>query len=696
MTAMGWMLHTAVGGGLLLLGCWVVMRRVSSPARRQRLGEWGVLAALLLAGLSLGPAWLPVPLLKAAPQPAPAVAQPAPPPPELPPAEEPLPEMEPGDALLMVPDPPGADALADALPRHGDLPPEHPRVILPSPTPAATPEPAARSAPSLSQVLLAAYGVGVAVLLARLLVGYVALYRLLRRAVPAPAAAVRLLQELRPRCRVRLLVSRRARVPFSCGLVRPAIVVPAFLCAGGPSPALRWVLAHEAAHLERRDAWAGLLLGLGQALYFFLPWFWWLRRQVRLCQEYLADAAAARAGTAVDYAQFLVGWIEAPAPPLGCTGVSGSSSDLYRRITMLLHSSGPLEGRCPRPWSLAAAVGLLALAVLLAGLGLGVQAAPSPSEPRKDEPKQEEPKKKKTRKEQGASPALPDLEDMLKGLQGKLDPEKLKELQKQLEQNRQEIEKALRQLQELGQPLGGMQGPLMLWGLKHDGRLGVHVSRPSPALADQLDLPPDQGLVIDQVLPRTPADKAGLKPHDVLLEVGGKRVPGTVEGLLRQLAQIKADQPVDVVVLRKGKKETIRGLKLAPAAPVRREANWNPFTPGTDFKALGDFKGFGQGAGNMNFGGFVTPGLGNKGVLTTTFRSADRFTTRHQEGSLVITLTGKVADGKATLGEIRIQDGGELHKYESIDQVPERYRDKVKNLIEMSEKSGVKIDVKTS
>ena len=92
--------------------------------------------------------------------------------------------------------------------------------------------------------------------------------------------------------------------------------------------------------------------------------------------------------------------------------------------------------------------------------------------------------------------------------------------------------------------------------------------------------------------------------------------------------------------------------------------------------------------------GIAAAGAGGKGVMTTTFRSNDRFTTRHQEGSLVITVTGKVADGKPRVTEVRVQDGTESHKYGSVDKVPEQYRDKVKNLVEMSEKGAVKIEIR--
>src|SRR5262249_20859652 len=158
----------------------------------------------------------------------------------------------------------------------------------------------------------------------------------------------------------------------------------------------------ELTHLERRDAWGCLLFGLAQALYYYLPWFWWLRRQVRLCQEYVADAAAARqAGQPAEYAQFLLGLSTSPAQPLGATGVLENSSDLFRRITMLVQDPVHVEKRCPRWWSLSAAAGLLTLAVLIAGLSLRAEAAtPVPDQPKdKGVPKKNETPKKEEKQE---------------------------------------------------------------------------------------------------------------------------------------------------------------------------------------------------------------------------------------------------------------------------------------------------------
>jgi hypothetical protein len=85
----------------------------------------------------------------------------------------------------------------------------------------------------------------------------------------------------------------------------------------------------------------------------------------------------------------------------------------------------------------------------------------------------------------------------------------------------------------------------------------------------------------------------------------------------------------------------------------------------------------------------MPPG-GEQGVLTTVFRTNDRFTARHQEGSLVITLTGEGNKVK----EIKVHDGREGGTYESLDKTPNAYRDKARHLVDMIEKANVKIEIK--
>jgi hypothetical protein len=386
----------------------------------------------------------------------------------------------------------------------------------------------------------------------------------------------------------RLLTAQRLQVPLSCGLLRPTVVLPTSLC-DAPADRLRWIFAHELTHLERRDPWTCLLFALGQTVFFFLPWFWAVRRQVQLCQEYVADAcAAAEAEQHADYAEFLVSLTTAPLAPAWATGVSGHTSDLFRRIAMLLHHPFAVERRCPRFWLLATAGGLLSLAVLVAGVGLRADAAANPpaartradEDTKKDEPKKEQPAKKDAKKENkdDAKPEkkrifngefdLPDLKEMLKNLPQNLDPEKLAEIRKQIEQARGEFRKRMEEMRR-NMP-EGMQGRFPFRGIREfagsampgQSRLGVRIAPPSPVLADQLSLPKSQGLVIEGVTPDSPAAKAGLKPHDILLSFNGKSVSSNPLDFAEQVRDAKADTPVEVVVVRKGKQETLKGLTL--------------------------------------------------------------------------------------------------------------------------------------
>ena len=140
---------------------------------------------------------------------------------------------------------------------------------------------------------------------------------------------------------------------------------------------------------------------------------------------------------------------------------------------------------------------------------------------------------------------------------------------------RQMQEDAQKRIEEM-QKRGGFGGPLMVppgfqqanpFARFNQGhaRLGVVLEKPSPAMIDQLDLPKDQGVVLGDVTPDSAATKAGLKPHDILLELGGKPVSNDPNEFRKQVSEIKANTPVDAVILRKGKKESVKGISLPEA-----------------------------------------------------------------------------------------------------------------------------------
>jgi len=102
--------------------------------------------------------------------------------------------------------------------------------------------------------------------------------------------------------------------------------------------------------------------------------------------------------------------------------------------------------------------------------------------------------------------------------------------------------------------------------LTEEQRLGVHVSTPGSTVAKQLGLKDKQGLVLDKVDANSPAAKAGLKTHDILLKVDGKTVPSDKKEFNKILAGLKPGTPVDAVILREGKEQTLTGLTLPSAA----------------------------------------------------------------------------------------------------------------------------------
>lgn len=662
-----WLLATLAGGGLLLLVVFVVAVWLRQPARRTRWSEWGVLAAVALSLASLAPAWLVVSVPV-------EVAAPAPPPP----------------TAVVAPAEPVVWVWVEELPAEA--------VVAPAVAdPVAPPAPPPLDVPGLlASGLLLAYAAGAAYFALRWLVGVIGLARLLRSCRPVPAWVETAARALHPG--VRVLCSPRVEVPFSCGVFRPTVVLPAGLAERATADELNWVLVHETAHLRHGDPRSYWLLSLAAIVFYPFPWFWGLRSRWRLDQEYLADAEAAELGPPVAYAEFLLQWATRPRcrhVPAGAVGVLGRSSDLSRRITMLLGEK-PAESRCPRLWSAVVGPALLAVAILTAGVGFQAVAAPVP-EDKKVEPKKDEPKKPAPPNLPllPLFPNLPDLEQILPP-DLPIDPEQLKQLQDEMkrvrDQARQEIEKARLRMQKGGIQINpGLQFPnvpLRPLGrpVQGDGRLGAQVAAPSDTLAEQLDLPRGMGLVLEQVEDGSAAAKAGLKAHDILLEIAGKPVTSSPEDLAAQLKDVKADEAIDAVVLRKGKKETVKGVKLPEAKPVQvlpgrnlRPIQINPIQINPLQLPLQP--------------GQVVPFNLPAGAATTlaVSRNGDGFTTQYSEGGVAMKLTGTVADGKGTLTAAEITENGATTKYDALDKVPETHRAKVKELVEMSASGNVKI-----
>jgi|GEM_PF-2404055 len=182
--------------------------------------------------------------------------------------------------------------------------------------------------------------------------------------------------------RVRLLVSSEITGPMAYGTLRPTVMIPESIATGDPA-VLEFCLKHEWTHVEHGDLHAWGLTWVCQFFIWFQPLFWMLRRDLRVCQDFLADhrAAGDEIGR-IEYSALLLAFTKErmgrPIP--GVIAFFDRSSNLSRRIKMLLNSNLTLRLRSPRAFCAGAGIVLFACAALFGAVRLNTATASS-SEP---------------------------------------------------------------------------------------------------------------------------------------------------------------------------------------------------------------------------------------------------------------------------------------------------------------------------
>jgi hypothetical protein len=84
---------------------------------------------------------------------------------------------------------------------------------------------------------------------------------------------------------------------------------------------------------------------------------------------------------------------------------------------------------------------------------------------------------------------------------------------------------------------------------------GVRIDEVDEALASQLGLKEGEGALVASVEPGTPAEKAGLRKHDVILKVNED--PVVDRGAFRRTVKSSLEKGLKLEVLRQGKKEVV-------------------------------------------------------------------------------------------------------------------------------------------
>jgi beta-lactamase regulating signal transducer with metallopeptidase domain len=168
---------------------------------------------------------------------------------------------------------------------------------------------------------------------------------------------------------VELLESALVRVPLVVGHWRPVVLLPLGAVAGLTPAYLEAILAHELAHVLRRDYLVNLLQTVAEVLFFYHPAVWFVANCVRTERENCCDDAAtalvggdplrlARALTA------LAEWTQSavvPRAPRLAVAAMGKRGALLNRVRRLVTR---------RPAAPTLAEGIMAGALVLGGLGL--------------------------------------------------------------------------------------------------------------------------------------------------------------------------------------------------------------------------------------------------------------------------------------------------------------------------------------
>ncbi len=231
--------------------------------------------------------------------------------------------------------------------------------------------------------LLAIYASGFAVLVLRLFIGILGARRLVGRGLPIPHDRLGIsASDGESFSRVVVLDSSGVRFPLTVGWWCPKILLPADWETWGTAKC-RDVLAHELAHIERRDYLVTLLAECNRCLYWFHPLAWCLRNWlVRLAERACDDSVIASTGERSQYARHLLELasklaghrdrlVRATAIPMA------RSANVEARITAILDLKRPLARRIGR-FGIAVLAAIVAPTILLAAaLRPAVEQAPA-------------------------------------------------------------------------------------------------------------------------------------------------------------------------------------------------------------------------------------------------------------------------------------------------------------------------------
>ena len=200
--------------------------------------------------------------------------------------------------------------------------------------------------------------------------------------------AVRIAKQLGIMRKVTVRISSRVNVPIAFGILKPIVLLPVYVLSELTPEQVDLILAHELAHIRRRDFLANALQTMIESVFFYHPVTWWISRAVRIEREHCCDdlAMTTHGGDRIEYARTLLAIDEqracSPVLAMAASGKSVRGSSLRNRIHRII---GHSHRSSAASWLAVLGLFILGLLVVATWLSANQAVAAEGDDPKKTE-----------------------------------------------------------------------------------------------------------------------------------------------------------------------------------------------------------------------------------------------------------------------------------------------------------------------
>lgn len=166
------------------------------------------------------------------------------------------------------------------------------------------------------------------------------------------------------------------------------------------------------------------------------------------------------------------------------------------------------------------------------------------------------------------------MQERLLGEQGRLS-ERATVAGERAQQVQERLQQAQERLQRVEPMVESDDDGVLVIDDENASWLGVESQDVNSDRAKDLKLPAERGVLLDRVVPDSPAAKAGLKENDVITEINGQRVEGEMQ-FRRMIHEIPAGRAAQFTIWRDGRAQSIT---VTLGKSEERANNWTKSMP---------------------------------------------------------------------------------------------------------------------